>query len=244
MPMTRQQALEKARAARQARMKAALPPTDEPVQVKAAPKVSRDPVHEPVRRRARIGDNGGPPIGDGATAAAPRIDRASSSMEYEVGENGRIIVKMGGETFTRKRPGHHDPFQFAEGEIPDKMSYQWIAVSVHNNNDLVPLHTAQWFENGWRPVPASRHPGRFMSAEKTGAIVRDGLMLVERPEVLTREAREEDLSKAKQQISDRNAEFNPPLPGARQHRGARLMAKKTIEPMPGDVGRPRYEMAE
>lgn len=239
--MTRQQALEKARAARQAKMRAALPVDhDEPVAVKAAPKVAREPVHEPVRRLARIGDNGGPPL----EGAAPRIDRTPVNMEYEIGENGRVIVRMGGEVLTRKRTGHHDPFQFAEGEIPAGMSYQWIAVSVHNNNDLVPLHTTQWMENGWRPVPASRHPGRFMAAEKQGSIVREGLMLVERPAVLTREAHEEDVAIARRQISDRNAEFNPPLPGARQHRGARLMAKKTIEPMPGDVGRPRYEMAE
>jgi hypothetical protein len=235
--MTRQQVLEKARAARQAKMKGAPPVADEPEV--AAPKVARGPVHAPVRR-ARMGHNGGPPI----EGAAPKIERAPANMEYEIGENGRIVVRMGGEVFTRKRTGHHDPFQFAPGEIPDKMSYQWIAVSVHNNNDLVPLHTTQWFENGWRPVPASRHPGRFMAADKTGAIVRDGLMLVERPEILTREAREEDVSIARRQITDRNAEFSPPLPGARAHRGTQLMAKRSIEPMPGDVGRPRYEMAE
>ena len=237
MPMTRSEIMAKARAARAANGRKA--PVEPPEDSAPAPRIARETVRQPVRRSPRVAAPS-----PSESAPAPRINRATANLSYEVGENGRIIAHMNGEMFTRKRVGHQDPLQFAAAEIPPGMSYQWIAVSVHNNNDLVPLHTAQWMENGWRPVPSERHPGRFMSADKKGAIVRDGLMLVERPALLTKEAMEEDLGIAKRQLTERNDQFNPPLPGARQHPGAKMRARRSIESMPSDIAPPAYELGE
>ena len=57
-------------------------------------------------------------------------------------------------------------------------------------------------EDRFAPVPSDRHAGRFMAPGTTGAIIVDGLMLMERPRVLGEEARAEELYKARRQVTD------------------------------------------
>ena len=78
------------------------------------------------------------------------------------------------------------------------------AVSVVGNAELLLDQNLMFAENGWRPVPSGRYPGRFMPAGHKGSIIRGQQMLMERPAALCDEARADDIRAAKQLISDRN----------------------------------------
>jgi len=114
------------------------------------------------------------------------------------------IVGRDGKPLSRKRKGGVDPFEIPTSEWPLGWSYQWNPVSVLGNSDVVMDQSMGMYENGWRPVPAERHAGRFLPHGTTGDIIRGGQRLEERPMALTTEARKEDIATAKQLLSDRN----------------------------------------
>lgn len=109
-----------------------------------------------------------------------------------------------GEVLSRKRTSVGDIFAIPPELIPPGWSYQWAAISVVGNTEILLDQNLMMAENGWRPVPSSRYPGRFMPAGHTGNIVRGGQMLMERPMSLTKDALNEDIRNAKQLLSDRN----------------------------------------
>lgn len=130
----------------------------------------------------------------------PRTEHRDPVRE---GRRGRVEVRgRGGEVLTRKRSGTVDIFETPPAEAG--WEFQWIAHTVHGNSEIVADQNLLMTENGWRPVDASRFPGRFMPAGYKGHIVRGGQGLYERPASLSEEARNEDLRKARQLITDRN----------------------------------------
>lgn len=121
-------------------------------------------------------------------------------------ESPRVGAIQGrnGEQLTRRRVGGIDEFHIPEGIVPPGWTYQWNTVSVYNNPDLTISQSMAMYENGWRPVPASRHPGMFVPIGHKGDIVRGGQRLEERPASLTAEARAEDIAVARRQMTDRD----------------------------------------
>lgn len=114
------------------------------------------------------------------------------------------VVGRNGEKLSRRREMGIDPFAIDPRIIPDGWEYQWNTISVTGNKDVVADMNLLMMENGWRAVPASRHPGRYMPTGYEGAIIRGGLQLEERPKALSDEARAEDQRAAHQLVSDRN----------------------------------------
>src|SRR5215469_2284972 len=89
--------------------------------------------------------------------------------------DGELVVGRNGEVLTRKRKGGADPYHIPPELIPKGWTYQWNAISVVGNTDVVLDQANGMYENGWRPVPAERHPGMFIPRGKIGDIVRGGL---------------------------------------------------------------------
>src|SRR5271156_609453 len=114
------------------------------------------------------------------------------------------VLGRNGEVLTRSHKGGTDPFENPNLHAPKGWKYQWNTVSVYNNSDVVADQMNQMYGNAWRPVPADRHPGMFTPVGATGAIVRGGQRLEERPEQLDDEARAEDIASARRQMTDRN----------------------------------------
>ena len=117
---------------------------------------------------------------------------------------GGPIIGRNGEVLTRTRAAGTDPFRIPDEIVPDGWSYQWNTVTVYNNADLVIGQSMTMYANGWRPVPAERHPGMFVPVGTKGDIVREGQRLEERPASMTEAARAEDVAVARQQMSDRD----------------------------------------
>lgn len=133
--------------------------------------------------------------------------RQSSPRATQPGAaRGRVTAtsRDGQEVLSRRRTSTGDIFNIPAELIERGWEMQWIAISVVGNQEVVMDQNLMMLENGWRPVMADRFPGRFMPAGHKGHIVRGGQGLYERPKVLCDEARAEDISAARQLISDRN----------------------------------------
>lgn len=133
---------------------------------------------------------------------------------------------------TRKRKGNTDMFAVPPGAIPEGWNYQWCRQSVYNQTDVA--HQVGLAENGWTPVPADRHAGIFMPKGHSGDIVRDGLILMERPNELTAEARAEEAQAANNLTRIQREQLGVAVPQGfdDRHPGVRPRVRSNYEPGP------------
>ena len=128
--------------------------------------------------------------------------RQTREMTRQTVRKGAVVVQgRDGESLTRRRVNTGpDPYEIPKAEIPDGWDYQWNRVSVTGDpamGDTVNMHA-----NGWRPVPAERHPGRWFEPGYKGEILLGGLRLEERPLELSIEAKAEDNLAARKLMRD------------------------------------------
>jgi hypothetical protein len=133
----------------------------------------------------------------------------------------------------RKRKGGqlNDPFRV--DNIPPGISYEWKRATVYGKSD--PSYDILMREQGWEPVDSSRHP-ELVADGHTGAIVRDGLILMERPIELTREAQAEDRAAAREAVSVKKQQLGEAPAGTltRDHQGVRPQVRTSYESLPID----------
>lgn len=156
-----------------------------------------------------------------------------------------VAVGRDGKELTRKRRSNTNPFYIDPSIIPDGWEYQWNVYTVYNEPAVGQrVHMA---ENGWRPVPAEKHPGYFMPEGHKGDIIRDGLILEERPKILSDEARMEERSKAVAQKRGAREQFGiQNLPESMSARtpgvAANTYARSSIE-SGTDIPRPQHQIS-
>lgn len=148
------------------------------------------PSAEPPKRRGR------PPGG----TREPTRDGTRDTVWY--GRDGEVL--------TRKQTALSDPYTIPPELKDDGWDFQWNAVSVVNNTEVVVHQDSMMQANGWRPVPADRRgfKERFgMSGPKNPAncIIIGGLRLDERPLGMTEAAKAQEYKAATNQIRDRDA---------------------------------------
>lgn len=128
-----------------------------------------------------------------------------------------------------------DEFHIALSEIPEGWSYEWKMESVLGRVD--PAYETALRRKGWFPVPTSRHPS-YMPVGTPGQepIRRKGMILMERPMELTLEARGIELTRARNQVRQKEAQLNAAPPGTfdRDNKGA-PMGKIGKEMVPMEV---------
>jgi len=183
---------------------------------------------------------------------APRAANREASRDpnRELSRTGGVMVQgRDGTVLTRRRTSVGDKFDVPLNEIPPGWTYQWNAVTILGKGmEEVVVGDRQMYDNGWRPVPASRHDGRFAPHGYEGAIVLEGQRLEERPASLTAEAKAEDTLRARSQVRDRTDALRltqKQLPGsdvARTRNNAGGM-KMSIDPA-FDIPRPEHEIEE
>jgi hypothetical protein len=148
---------------------------------------------------------------DGTQAAAEKAARQAREQVRDVVRPGRAVaVGRDGQPLHRKRDNTENPFYVPEELKERGWDYQWNRVSVLGKEDGSAMINDS--ENGWTSVPSDRDgfAGRFMAAGHKGAIIRDGLMLCERPASLSEEARAEDRYNANAQRRMNRQQFGLP----------------------------------
>lgn len=160
-----------------------------------------------------------------------------------LGRDGKVIrrVKVGTDKFA------------VPPEILDQLRhegwvYQWNVVSVKGQED--PVAQATLTRAGWTPVPAERHPGLFLPAGATGAIIIDGLRLDERPLALEMDARLEAKQEAWDAVNGQRKQFGlkttvPGFDHADVSNNSRVRGGTFVRTEYSEISvpRPKYEMS-
>lgn len=148
----------------------------------------------------------------------PRAEAARDVARENPRDGAIIAMSRDGQHLTRRRVASGDPLDVPRNEIPHGWDYQWNPVAVLNKgiNEIM-QGDLQMYSNGWRPVPATRHAGRWTPVGYAGDIVVRDLRLEERPMSLSEEAKAEDQAHARAQVRDRTDALRltqKQLPGA------------------------------
>jgi len=136
-------------------------------------------------------------------------------------KDGPVKIRTGeyygrnGEILKRVPASRGNQFDFPEELKEKNWSYQWVRHSCYNNTDHSEISVMK--RAGWREVAPDALKGYFKEdvPEGQNCIIREGLVLMERPEGMTREAQEEELRKANFQYGaqiEKRFDAEAPLP--------------------------------
>jgi hypothetical protein len=96
-----------------------------------------------------------------------------------------------------------DEFYVPLEAIPDGWSYEWKRLTTMGKED--PYYITAVQQTGWEAVPASRHPELMPVGYQGDTIVKKGLILMERPKVITDEMRKRDARTAREAVAAKEA---------------------------------------
>jgi hypothetical protein len=99
-----------------------------------------------------------------------------------------------------------DQFHIPAHLPPPGWSWEWKEHTVVGEI----RHGVQAFQAqvGWEPVMCESYPGVFAPVDVKGPVIRGGLMLKERPAVLTQEAKMDELNKARQKVGQATRQYS------------------------------------
>lgn len=137
-----------------------------------------------------------------------------------VHSSGRTASHEKGRTRSRSRQNAGDvdnPFYIPVNEIPEGLSYEWKRHS--NVGQENPFYIAQMRRQGWEPVDPRQHPNWVPPGYDKPEIIKEGMILMERPIELTNEAIMENHQKATGQIDEAESRLgmSPKNTLTRQH---------------------------
>lgn len=159
---------------------------------------------------------------------------ADPRVPPHVAADPRTIDRVSDHDIPRQRRRQHsslenqDAFYFPLDQVPEGSSYEWKRYSVHGQHD--PFYLAKMRQQGWEPVIASKHPDVVPPGYAEQYIVKDGMILMERPAELTEEARSEMRTMARQQVreAEQRLGLTPKDTMTRDHAGARPQIVKEL----------------
>lgn len=147
-----------------------------------------------------------PPVSDSVAAA---LARAKEIRE--------------GTAYSREAANEFDlPLEI----IPEGWSYEWKRHSVYGQIDND--NAMEMYRTGWQAVPAKRHPELMPVGYVGDTIQRKGLVLMERPLVLTMEARERTQQEARRAVADKEASLGQ-TPAGTMPRDADARTKPRVQ---------------
>jgi len=129
---------------------------------------------------------------------------------------------------------HEDEFYVNLAAVPPDVSVEWKRLS--NVGEENPFYIARMREQGWEPVNPLDHPDWVPvppGYDKT-TIIKGGQILMERPMSLTKEARAESKTAAKQQVreAEQRLGMTPKGEMTRDHDGAKpRIVKEMMRPI-------------
>jgi len=121
--------------------------------------------------------------------------------------------------------------KFRTPPAPPGWEYEWKRRLLLGQED--PSYQVALARMGWEPVPTYRHPEMMPLQGNHPTIERDGMILMQRPGVISDEARAAELSRARNQVRVKEQQLNATPDGTltRDHPSARPQIKKGYEPI-------------
>ncbi len=170
-----------------------------------------------------------------ATDTQPDVPKASPGVYAE--EDPRIRAARRAAELREKLGDNlgddQDPFYIDPKIIPPGWSYEYKRHTLLGAKD--PSYEVSIAQTGWDPVPLSRH--RFMMPDnwQGNTIEKKGMILMERPAEITAQVLARELSKARGQVGDKEAQLYgaPAGTAPRDNKGTPLVkVGRSYEPMP------------
>jgi hypothetical protein len=123
------------------------------------------------------------------------------------------------------------PFHIDPARIPNGMTYKYLRVTYGGKGDA--RSEARGQRNRWTPVPKKRHPevvGREAATkDPDGAIIIDGLMLVERAASITEAVSARDLQRARDRVANQEKSLRLTAEGQMPRHVQKLGKKHNIQ---------------
>ena len=167
----------------------------------------------------------------GATPNATAIPTASKPMRPELRpESSRAAAErraaeiLGNLSVAEEST---DRFYVNPAHVPDGWSYEWKRRTLLGQSD--PAYDVNLSRTGWEPVPLSRHPEEMPIGWKGETIERDGMILMQRPRIITEQFENSERRKAREQMRDKEAQLRSTPEG--QMPRDRPKIDKSYEPM-------------
>lgn len=152
---------------------------------------------------------------------------------------GNEVMGRDGSILSRKRGSNVDRFYIPPHIVPPGYTYEWKREFLYGQRD--DAHITHLHDNGWRPVVHGAHKGYFSAISDPNEIIRrDGMMLMERPIELTRQAREEEQQAARLLVEAQKQQLTGAIPQG--FKGTAPQVKTSYAP--SDIGRPRLSVDE
>jgi hypothetical protein len=123
--------------------------------------------------------------------------------------------------------------EFVAPPAPDGWTYEWKRKTILGQED--PAHQVHLARTGWEPVETSRHPEMMPGQGSHPTIERKGMVLMQRPSVITDEVRQIELSRARSQVRTKEEQLSGTPEGGlghREHAQVRPKIGKSFEAMP------------
>lgn len=177
-----------------------------------------------------------PSVSAAVNAAIPELPQ-EAPQKAAIEEDPRIRAARRAEQLREHRGSSGDDgvdkFYIDPRIVPDGWSYEYRMFTVLGKED--PSYQVGLAQKGWEPVPAHRHPELMPVGYKGSTILRDGLMLMERPKEITDEAKAADYRRARDQVRAKEEQIGGAPPGTfeRNNKGIPLASvKKSYESIP------------
>lgn len=121
--------------------------------------------------------------------------------------------------------------------VPSDWTYEWKRRSVYGKED--PAYDSRLARTGWEEVPAERHPSMMPKGHR-GGITREGLVLMERPRVITERVKQIELKRARGAVQLKEQQLNEGPEGtfARVDERGRPTARVKTSYSPVDIAIP------
>lgn len=123
--------------------------------------------------------------------------------------------------------------EFVAPSAPEGWTYEWKRKTILGQED--PAHQVHLARTGWEPVETSRHPEMMPGQGSHPIIERKGMVLMQRPSVITDEVRQIELSRARSQVRTKEEQLAGTPEGGlghREHAQVRPKIGKSFEAMP------------
>jgi len=133
-----------------------------------------------------------------------------------------------------------DKFPMPDSGPPDGWHYEWKKKSVMGFEDR--SYAIQLATNGWRPVPAERHPEFMPVGGNFLAIEREGMILMEIPTAVVKSRQAGAFRRAREQIEIKRQQMSHAPPGTfeRDNKGNSMVnIRRGYEPLQIPIDRPK-----
>ena len=123
--------------------------------------------------------------------------------------------------------------EFIAPPAPDGWTYEWKRKTILGQED--PSHQVHLARTGWEAVQTARHPEMMPGNGNHPVIERKGMILMQRPSVITEEVRQIELSRARNQVRVKEEQLSGTPEGGlghREHAQVRPKIGKSYEAMP------------